>query len=601
MAATNEKKGLHLSVSSGGVALGLTALGAILFFMSYTTGYYIFGQMKSGVITAFIAAAFICEAMLFFFSMKASRGMFAKLLPFFVTALLAASAMLIVGDRVEGIGNCIVSDYDSGHGGEEAIYMSLVGAVCLLTAMIYNIIGAFSENGSAPAGKNKTLGMIFSGTGIGLAAVIATVMLAGGSGSSGVSSGGSGKGTGDGPSVSGTFTISFNQANNNIDADNMPDFQFLSANMGGLCRADARFYVDIVLDLDGAGSYALTSDAYVVDSGKRAEVGDPSGLGLVYRTTSEGSYTDNGDGTVTTSAASHVKFELKTDSYSEQMKSMMHIDIDGSDADGEYDSDDYPVLLDYVPGAVFTLSDGTIADYSKPGLAGEFTIAFNQANGNTDADVMPAHQFLSADLGGLCRADARFYIDLVLNLDGAGGYTLVSDAYVIDSGKRAEIGDPSGLGLVCKTTSEGSYTDNGDGTVTTARADHVVFELKTDTYSEQMKSMMHVDLDGSDADGEYDSADYPVLLDYVPETIWTLDEAAGAVTTYEGTEEEEGSEEAEGGEEAVKPAEALTVASADGATTMTFNPDGTYVFAFEAYGISDPGSWTYDGAKLVVT
>ncbi|MCR5295210.1 MAG: hypothetical protein K6E30_08605, partial [Lachnospiraceae bacterium] len=29
--------------------------------------------------------------------------------------------------------------------------------------------------------------------------------------------------------------------------------------------------------------------------------------------------------------------------------------------------------------------------------------------------------------------------------------------------------------------------------------------------------------------------------------------------------------------------------------------DGTYVFAFEAYGISDPGSWTYDGAKLVVT
>ncbi|MDE6590271.1 MAG: hypothetical protein K2K53_08045, partial [Oscillospiraceae bacterium] len=45
----------------------------------------------------------------------------------------------------------------------------------------------------------------------------------------------------------------------------------------------------------------------------------------------------------------------------------------------------------------------------------------------------------------------------------------------------------------------------------------------------------------------------------------------------------------------------LTVASDDGATSMTFHSDGTYVFAFEAYGIEDVGTYSYEGGVLTVT
>lgn len=47
-------------------------------------------------------------------------------------------------------------------------------------------------------------------------------------------------------------------------------------------------------------------------------------------------------------------------------------------------------------------------------------------------------------------------------------------------------------------------------------------------------------------------------------------------------------------------AEGLTVSSDDAATTMTFNPDGTYVFSFESYGVEDKGTYTYEGGKLTL-
>ena len=61
--------------------------------------------------------------------------------------------MTLLGDRVEGIGNCILTDYDSGHGGEEAIYYSLGGVLAALAAMVFNIIGAFSRD---PGKEEKT-------------------------------------------------------------------------------------------------------------------------------------------------------------------------------------------------------------------------------------------------------------------------------------------------------------------------------------------------------------------------------------------------------------------------------------------------------------
>ena len=50
------------------------------------------------------------------------------------------------------------------------------------------------------------------------------------------------------------------------------------------------------------------------------------------------------------------------------------------------------------------------------------------------------------------------------------------------------IGDDTGLGMVSVMKAEGTYTVSGDGTVTTAPADHAVFTLELDTYSSQMRS-----------------------------------------------------------------------------------------------------------------
>ena len=71
--------------------------------------------------------------------------MWTRFLTFAVTALLAAGAILLIGDRVEGIGNCVITDYDSGHGGEEAIYYSLAASGTMLLGMIFNIVGSFSK------------------------------------------------------------------------------------------------------------------------------------------------------------------------------------------------------------------------------------------------------------------------------------------------------------------------------------------------------------------------------------------------------------------------------------------------------------------------
>ncbi len=141
----------------------------------------------------------------------------------------------------------------------------------------------------------------------------------------------------------------------------------------------------------------------------------------------------------------------------------------------------------------------------------------------------------------------------------------------------------------------GTYTDNGDGTVTTAPAEHAVFTMQTDTYSQQMKGAAQMNVGGNDADGVYDSNDEPAVLDFVPETVWTLD--GSAIVTYEAEgEEEEPTEPSEPAE-----AQSLIVTSDDGGTTLTFNPDGTYAFDFEAYGIHEEGAWTYEAGTLTVT
>ena len=594
--------------------LVLSAAAAVLFGMSYTTGYYVFGQMQSVTITALLAAGIVVEVLAIAIRSKKPAAFWPKLLTFAVTALLAGASMLILGDRVEGIGNCIVTDYDSGHGGEEAIYMSIAATVLLLLAVIFNIIGSFSKDPQeAPskgkaAGRNVTIGIITLAL---LAGVIYPTqnLVRTGSVIGSTAAGKTGSGESAQMAAGGSYTITYN--GNLGNAEDCPGYQFLCSDLGGFLRYDTRMFIDVKLDLDGNGGYSLLSDAYVIEAGKRAEIGDDTGLGQVINTTAEGTYTDNGDGSVVISRPEHAVFTMQTDTYSAQMKEAASMEVDGHTEDGVYDSAEYPVVLDFVPETLFVLEGDKIISYRDANAGGTYTVSYNVNSGN--AENMPDYQFLCSNFKGMVNADSRFFVDITLDLDGNDAYTLFADAYVVESGNRAVVGDDTGLGLVLTMNAEGSYTDNGDGTYTTQTPDHAVFEMQTDTYSAQMKEAASMQVDGNSEDGVYDSADVPAVLDFVPETIWTLEDGA-IVEYYDPAAEEEAAEgenaEGEAAEdEAAEDAEgsngaaewSVTIPSEDEATKLTFNGDGSYVFAFDAYGIEDAGTYTYEDGVLTLT
>lgn len=128
------------------IAAVCSILGLVLFLLSYTTGYYMFGKMNSYMILLLLSVGMVLE-IFSVYAVKKWQGMFwTKLLSFAGIALLSAAAILLLGDRVEGIGNCIVTDYDAGHGGEEAIYYSIAGSVMMLLAVISNIIVGFFKD-----------------------------------------------------------------------------------------------------------------------------------------------------------------------------------------------------------------------------------------------------------------------------------------------------------------------------------------------------------------------------------------------------------------------------------------------------------------------
>lgn len=143
----------------------LTVAGMALFLLSYTTGYYVFGQMHSVAILACLFAvvvveltgAYVRERQLVKISSKTSNnteiGIYAQekrpekewpyVLVTVMIVLLCWAAGMILMDRVEAVGNCIVTDFDSGHGGEEAVYMSFVAIVLFLAAVVLGIVKSF--------------------------------------------------------------------------------------------------------------------------------------------------------------------------------------------------------------------------------------------------------------------------------------------------------------------------------------------------------------------------------------------------------------------------------------------------------------------------
>ena len=195
---------------------------------------------------------------------------------------------------------------------------------------------------------------------------------------------------------------------------------------------------------------------------------------------------------------------MQTDTYSQQMKGAAQMNVGGNDADGVYDSNDEPEVLDFVPETVWTLEGDAIASYHKAGEGGTYTVSFNQNNGNADLvqhyAVPPAH-----DQSGLVNDDSRLFLDLTLELSDGAGNPDLSTTYCVEAGKRCEIGDDTGLGLILTTVATGTYTDNGDGTVTTSPATHAVFTMQTDTYSQQMKGAAQMNVGEHEEDGIYDS------------------------------------------------------------------------------------------------
>ncbi len=572
----------------GAVTLVLAAVALVLFGLSYTTGYYTFGQMQSGIIAALLGGGLVSGIAALVLRRRLPDKLWPKLITFAVTGLFSGAAALILGDRVEGIGNCIVTDYDSGHGGEEAIYLSLAAIALLLAAVVYNLIGSFAAD--RPERKPHTA-LLAGGFGVSAVAVLLAVLLPTAD-LLGLPGGGAAAQAG------GTYTVSFNQAAGNTET--MPDYQFLCGGFKGILKADSRMYVDITLTLDGNGNYSLFSDGYVVEAGKRAEIGDDTGLGMVLTMNAEGTYVTNEDGTVTTSVPTHAVLEMATDTYSAQMKESVGMAVGEHTEDGVYDSADEPAVLDLVPETVWTLGEGTIETYRDASSGGgTYTVSFNQAAGN--AETVPDYQFLCGNFGGILRADSRMYVDVTLTLDGSGNYTLFSDGYVIEAGKRAEIGDDTGLGMVLTMNAEGTYVTNEDGTVTTSVPTHAVLEMATDTYSAQMKESVGMAVGEHTEDGVYDSADEPAVLDLVPETVWTLE--SGSIVTWGRAGETGGAESADDGDAGNNGTATggLTIISDDGATTMTFYADGTYLFAFESYGIEDAGTYTYEGGVLTLT
>lgn len=242
-------------------------------------------------------------------------------------------------------------------------------------------------------------------------------------------------------------------------------------------------------------------------------------------------------------------------------------------------------------------------DAAESSAAETYTISYNQNNGNTTD--MPTYQFFGGDLSSILNYEARAYVDITLNLNDDGTYELTSDAYNASNGERIEVGASDGIGMVCIVNAEGTYEDNNDGTVTISPAGHVSFELETDVYSQEIVSVANLAVVAGETSGEYDSDDYANLLEWVPETIFTLGEdgdivtyalADGAAAASDETAAEKGADTA-----ATTASELIAIPSDDGATSFTLYDDGSYRFYFESYQVEDLGTYTYDAATSTLT
>jgi Na+/melibiose symporter-like transporter len=98
----NQRKFSRLEFVMGVLSLLLNIVGLVLFFVSYTTGYYKFGEMNSPMILSFFLVGIGMEIFSLLAMVKWGDKMWTRFLTFAITALLVAGAILLIGDRVEG-------------------------------------------------------------------------------------------------------------------------------------------------------------------------------------------------------------------------------------------------------------------------------------------------------------------------------------------------------------------------------------------------------------------------------------------------------------------------------------------------------------------
>lgn len=127
------------------IAAVLGVVGLMLFLLGFSTGYYTFGQMNSGYVLLSLVVGIVAEIIGVVLKGRGMKQFGTLLFSYCGIALLTVAAFLLIGDRVEGIGNCIVTDFDAGHGGEEAIYYSLVASASMMLGVVFNIAGCFSK------------------------------------------------------------------------------------------------------------------------------------------------------------------------------------------------------------------------------------------------------------------------------------------------------------------------------------------------------------------------------------------------------------------------------------------------------------------------
>lgn len=247
--------------------------------------------------------------------------------------------------------------------------------------------------------------------------------------------------------------------------------------------------------------------------------------------------------------------------------------------------------------------DDTAEDAADDPASETYTINYNA---NSNGQEMPEYQFINGNMKGFLNSEARLNMDISLTLNGDGTYSLTAEGYTKEGEERLEIGGGSGIGLVLETNAEGTYVENEDGTITISKASHVDYQLDYETYSEELSNMIGLSIESDGSAGEWNSDNNPELLEMVPETIFTLGEDNTIVTYALANADASSDDNTEDGDsnDAQSSTEGdslLTITSEDGATTFTFNKDGTYAFFFESYNITDTGSYTYDQAASSLT